>query len=255
MPAGNLYSFADQHFTTKDFATYIERRGSIIVTTDPVYFINQTIDAKVSDHIIKYENSVLEKKYPDFRYLMNEFHDGILLFEISGIKVWNKVQQDSAGLMHYYEDHKMDSLTRKGIEARVYILRSPGQDKKLSSAYKKFSGKPETDRLMLEKFNKKNDTLLLISDRKWFRGDDPEIDKISWNEGSSYLTLGGFPSIVVIKKIIEPAPLPFNEVQGEMMTGYQVFLEDEWLKQLKGRYAVKIDNQVYDEVKKSLEKE
>ena len=103
MPSGTLYSFANQYFTTKDFATYIERRGSMIVTDDPVLFINQSIETRISDQIIKYENSILEKKYPDFRYLMNEFHDGILLFEISGKKVWNKVQEDSVGLKQYYE--------------------------------------------------------------------------------------------------------------------------------------------------------
>ena len=69
----------------------------MIVTNDPVYFINQSIETRASDQIIKYENSVLEKKYPEFRYLMNEFHDGILLFEISEKKVWNRVQEDSAG--------------------------------------------------------------------------------------------------------------------------------------------------------------
>jgi peptidyl-prolyl cis-trans isomerase SurA len=255
MPSGNLYSFANQHLTTRDFATYIERRGSIIVTDDPVYFINQTIDAKVSDQIIKYEDSILEKKYPDFRYLMDEFHDGILLFEISGIKVWNRVQEDSAGLRNYYEAHKQEFLTRRGIDTRVYTLRSPRDEKKLSSAFKKSSRKPDTDRLMLEKFNRKDDSLLVIADRKWFVGDDPEIDKIKWIEGPAYLKLNGFPSVVLIKKIIEPAPLPFRDVEGEMMTGYQEYLENEWIRQLKEKYAVKIDQQVYDEVKKSLENE
>ena len=255
MPSGNLYSFANQHLTTKDLASYIEKRGSIIATDDPEYLINQTIDAKVSDQIIKYENSVLEKKYPDFRYLMNEFHDGILLFEISGRKVWNKVQADSVGLRKYYESHKRDFLTRKGIEARVYTLNLPKDEKKLYSAYKKYSGKPDADKLLLEKFNRKNDSLLVITDRKWFSGDDPEIDKIQWTEGPQYLKISNFPAVFAIKRIIEPVPLPFEEVQGEMMTGYQEFLENEWLIQLKEKYPVKIDNQVYDEVKKRLQNE
>ena len=126
MPAGNLYSFANQHFTTKEFANYIEKRGSMVVTNDSVCFYKPVqLKQESSDHIINYENSVLEKKYPEFRYLMNEFHDGILLFEISEKKVWNRVSNDSAGLHKYYEDHKNNYLSRQGIDAKIYTLKSP----------------------------------------------------------------------------------------------------------------------------------
>ncbi len=73
--------------------------------------------------MISYENSILEKKYPEFRYLMKEFHDGMLLFEISEKKVWNRVSSDSAGLHSYYEEHKNNWLSRRGIEAKIYTLK------------------------------------------------------------------------------------------------------------------------------------
>ncbi|MBG0857940.1 MAG: peptidylprolyl isomerase, partial [Bacteroidales bacterium] len=80
MPAGSLYTFVNQRLTAREFASYIEKRSSRIATRDPVYFINQSIETRASDHLYSYENSVLEKKYPDFKYLIKEFHDGILLF-------------------------------------------------------------------------------------------------------------------------------------------------------------------------------
>jgi peptidyl-prolyl cis-trans isomerase SurA len=255
MPAGNLYSFANQYFTTREFANYIEKRGSMIVTNDSSILINRSIETRASDHIIKYENSVLEKKYPEFRYLMNEFHDGILLFEISGKKVWNRVSVDSLGLRRYYEDHKNSSLTRRGIDAKIYTLKSSKGEKLLSSAYKKYSRKPDTDNRLIEKFNKKNDTLLIIKEGKWFKGDDPEIDNIQWITGSQSFSKDGFPSIILINKVIDPVPLKFDDVQGEMMTGYQEYLESEWIRQLKEKYSVKIDSVVLEEVKKLLKNE
>ena len=62
MPAVSLYSFANQNVTTDDFANYIEKRGPMIVTKDSVIFINRSIETRVSDQLINYENSVLEKK-------------------------------------------------------------------------------------------------------------------------------------------------------------------------------------------------
>ncbi len=255
MPSANLYSFADQRFTVKEFAAYIERRGLMIITDDPVSFVNQSIETCVSDQIIKYENSILETKYTDFRYLMKEFHDGILLFEISGKKVWNRINEDSTGLRRYYEHHKNENLTRKGIEAKIYTLRSPGKEKKLLSTYRKYSRKNECDELMLEKFNSDNDSVLVITEGQWFTGDDPELEKIKWTKGIQVYTINNYPSIVAISRVIEQEPLPFEEVAGDMLMGYQDYLESEWIMQLKSKYPVNVDDRIFLEIKKSLNNE
>jgi peptidyl-prolyl cis-trans isomerase SurA len=255
MPGGNLYSFANQYITTKEFAKYIEKRGSMIVTDDSVTFINRSIETRASDQIVNYDNSVLEKKYPEFRYLMNEFHDGILLFEISGKKVWNKVNDDSLGLRQYYEDHKNSYLTRQGINAKIYTLKSSKGEKLLLSAYKNYSRKPDTDKRLVEKFNRKNDTLLIINEGTWFKGDDHEIDKVQWIEGFHFFNKEGFPSIIIIKNVITPVPMNFNDIQGEMLTRYQEYLESEWIGQLKEKYNVKIDSLILEEVKKKVKNE
>jgi peptidyl-prolyl cis-trans isomerase SurA len=252
IPTGNLYTFADQKFTNSEFASFIGKRGYMIVTKDSSDFINRTIDAKVSDHILKYENSVLEKKNPEFRYLMNEFHDGILLFEISGKKVWNRVNEDSTGLQKYYEDHKKNYLTKPGIEATIYTLRQADGSKKLESAWTKYSGKTDIDALLLKKFNRKNDTLLTIRQGRWMKGDDILIDGLIWEKGKQSVNIKGFPSIINITSLVEPKPLSLEEVRGEMMTGYQEFLENDWTEQLKKKYNVKIDNTILSEIRKKL---
>ena len=255
MPAGDLYSFADQHLKSGEFADYVEKRGSMIITTDPGYFIKNSVETILSDQIIKYENSVLEKKYPEFRYLMNEFHDGILLFDISSRKVWNKVQEDSAGLHKYYEDHKYSYLSRRGIEAKVLSIRTSRGEKKLTAAYRRFSGRPDIDRKLYEKFNKKGDTLLTITEKIWFKGDDQDIDNTEWIPGPHTFRMKGVPSLIIIKKVNEPVPLPFSEVQGEMISGYQDWLGNEWIKQLKEKYTVKVESSVFNEISKSLNNE
>jgi peptidyl-prolyl cis-trans isomerase SurA len=252
IPSGNIYSFAGQHLSARDFADYLEKRGYMVNTKNPVYYIDASVESIMSDDILKYENSVLEKKYPDFRYLMNEFHDGILLFDISSKKVWNKVQEDSAGLHDYYNKNKVNFLSKKNIEAKMYTLKEQGRAKSLASAYKKYSRKSGTDIKLKNKFNVKGDTLLSINEGKWFVGDDKEIDAIKWTPGVHSLTKNGYPSLLVIKNVNEPEPLPFNEVQAEIISGYQDWLTEEWIKQLKKKYTVEIDNMVFNEVKKRL---
>jgi peptidyl-prolyl cis-trans isomerase SurA len=252
IPEGIIYSFTNQTLSNNEFADYINKRGSLIVTHDPALFIKMLLETNASDKLITYENSVLEKKYPEFRYLMNEFHDGILLFDVSNTKIWDRIRHDSLGLQNYYEENKYKYLSKKQIEAKVYTLKLVNGEKTLNSAFHKYYGKPDTDNRLLEKFNKKNDTILIIKNGIWISGDDPEIDRVEWVTGTHYFNKNGFPSIILIEKIKDPLPLKFEEVQEEMMTGFQEYLESEWIRQLKEKYTVKIDSFVLSMVKKKL---
>jgi peptidyl-prolyl cis-trans isomerase SurA len=255
MPRGQIYTFAGQQLTTREFANYIEKRGSIISTDDPDIFINQTIETCLADQITKYENSILEKKYPEFRYLMNEFHDGILLFDISGRNVWNKSQDDSTGLRKFYEENKTKYLSRGSVEGKVYTLKMKDGTKSLRKSYAKYSSNPDGDKKLLAKFVSKGDTLLSIKHGRWYRGDDKMVDTVSWTEGVHEMTCDSFPALVVITKVNPPEPLPFAEVQSDMISGYQEFLEKDWIRQLKEKYPVKIDKAVFEEIRKKLSNE
>jgi peptidyl-prolyl cis-trans isomerase SurA len=255
MPGGNIYSFINQAFKNNEFADFVENRGAMVITHDSALFIKTLLEASASEKLISYENSVLEKKYPDFRYLMNEFHDGILLFDVSNQKVWDRVSHDSAGLQKYYDDNKFNYLSKKRIEAKIYTLKVAGGEKTLYSAYKKYSGKPDMDKQLSEKFNRNNDTIITITDGAWNRGDDPEIDRIDWTGGSHELIIKGFPSMILVKKVMDPLPLKLDEVEDKVMADYQEFLEREWTGQLKKKYNVKIDSFVLDKVKKNLTNE
>jgi peptidyl-prolyl cis-trans isomerase SurA len=183
---------------------------------------------------------------------MNEFHDGILLFEISGRKVWNKAQDDSTGLKKYYSENKNKYLTKEGIIAKIYTLRKNGAMKSLSGAYSKYSKSPDCDKRMIDKFRSGKDTLLTIKDVTWYKGDNKTVDEIDRSRSYQEILIDGFPSIVIVNKVIDAVPLPFKEIQGEMISGYQQYLEDNWIKQLKEQYTVKIDKDVFEEIRKSL---
>jgi peptidyl-prolyl cis-trans isomerase SurA len=158
-------------------------------------------------------------------------------------------------MRRYYEDHKYNYLSPQGIDAKIYTLKSSGDENMLSSAYKKYSRKPDTDRRMIEQFNKENDTLLTVKEGIWYKGEDPEIDNLQWITGSQTFKRHSQPSIIFIKKVIDPVPLKFEKVKGEIMTGFQDYLESEWVRQLKEKYSVKIDSLVLNEVKNKLNNE
>jgi len=252
LPEGEIFSYADQKFTAGDFAASVAGRTYSVRTNDKKRFVSSYVDLISSDQIYNYENGMLEKKYPDFRYLVKEFHDGILLFDISSKMVWDKVREDTAGVRRYYEEHKMDFLTKRAMECRVYSLKMPGGMKQLLSSYHKYSGKPDCDERMLARFNSAGDSILTISNRRYFSGDDRDIDSLEWSPGLHWLVKDNMPTLIFAEKISGPEPLPFNEVQADIIEGYQDMLMADWIRQLRERYTVEINGTVYDEVKKTL---
>jgi peptidyl-prolyl cis-trans isomerase SurA len=252
IPEGNIFTFACRSFTAKDFASFLENRPARYNSKNPGYYIDSSIDVASSEEIEKYEDSVLENKYPDFRYLMAEFHDGILLFDISSEKIWNRIQDDTAGLRNYYMSNRGKFLSLKSIEGRLYTFTDKSGKKRLASAFRKFGNLPDCDERMQKAFNTAKDTLLRISEGKWSAGNDPDIDALPWTPGIHHFVRGGFPSVMRIEKVNEPVSLTFNEVQAEVISGYQDWLTDNWVKQLKEKYYVKVDSAVYEEVRKEL---
>ncbi len=255
LPPGNIYSFANQFITASEFAGFIEENLHTVPGANPDFFISSLLESNIDKELVSYEDSILEQKYPDFRYLMNEFHDGILLFEISSKKVWNIVQEDSTGLKQYYDLHKDNFKSRKRIEAKIYSLKSGGGMEELEAAYREYSVKPDADKQLSERFNRTGDTMLFITEGKWSEGDDQDLDKIHWTTGVQSLIKNGMPSVIVINKITEPSPQSFDEAKTDVLSEYQDWLTEEWIRQLTEKYTVKIDNNVFEEVKERINNE
>ncbi len=255
VPDAIIFSFADQNFSARDFAKEVEKRTLNKIPDNPKQFIDKYIEFLVSNRIISYENSILENKYPEFKYLIKEFHDGILLFDISSKKVWDKARDDSAGLHQYYEATKNNYLSKRAVKGKLYTLNIPGGLDQLNSAFIKYSSSPKTDSLMLKTFTSKGNTLLTITDKKWELGEDQYIDAIKWEPGAHSFVKDNIPSLIFVEKVIEPVPLPFKEVQADIISGYQDKLMAEWIKQLRDKYVVEINEPVYNEVKKTLRHE
>lgn len=103
-----ICTYADQTLTAKDFGRYISRFKGVNLPGSVMDFLEQRYPYFVQENMMRYENSRLVDKYPDYRELVNEFHDGMLLYEINSTKIWNISVTDSAGLQNYYEQIKTE---------------------------------------------------------------------------------------------------------------------------------------------------
>jgi peptidyl-prolyl cis-trans isomerase SurA len=116
-----LFTYADQTESVADFAKFISKFQGMEYKGDLEDFFNERFPYYVQDKIIAYENANLEKKYPEFQELVTEYREGMILFEINTIKIWNEALRDSVGIQEYYNTVK-DEFGKPFNEIRAIIV-------------------------------------------------------------------------------------------------------------------------------------
>lgn len=196
---------------------------------------------------LAYEERNLERKYPEFKALMREYEEGILLFEVTKMAVWDKAAQDTAGLNKYFQAHRDKYMWPERLLITEYTLDSNAIDKmpKILKWEKKMD--PSS---LAQKVNKKEE-ILSFQTRKI---DQKDVGDLPWTAGyisEPMKTPAGTLQFTKVEKIIQPEHKNLNEARGYIIADYQDQLEKEWIADLKSRYEVKINEPVVEKLIKT----
>ena len=236
-----LFTLKGQNFTQKQFANYIISNYRV-PKTDAKDLINKQYNAWVSSEILKYEDTQLETKYPEFKALMQEYHDGVLLYEIMTDKVWNKANKDTIGLKNFYENHKANYQWKDRIDAMVYEC----LDKNIANqVIKMLKNDTITSKHIIEKLNEKSELNLKVKTNKY------EINEISYLKGRTFkkgtnpsYEFGGKYYVIKVNELIPAGTKLIIDAKGLITSDYQNYLEQEWLKELTIKYPFKINEKI-----------
>lgn len=241
-----LFSIAKTKYTQKQFAEYLlgQMKRTKIANKKKLP-VQSIVDEKYKSYkdamVIEYEKDRLEDKYPNFKSLLQEYHDGILLFELSDQKVWKKATADSLGLDGYYQEHKMENMWPERVEAVIY--------KSLDDSIAKEVKLMVTDSLSNDSISKTvnvESQLNLVMDEGLFAKEDDDIfSKVEWKRGVSEIVLLNSQFIFVnITDILLPSPKSLDEAKGLYISNYQEVLEKEWIQALRTKYPTVINKEV-----------
>lgn len=247
IPPGNIYAFAGKTLSNNEFADYISLTGKRAFSNDSIKFIRTLLDLKSYDDLVKYEDSVLEEKYPEFGFLMKEFYYGILMFEISNREIWSKLGEDDPGLMSYWETRKDEFLSDQEISGRIATI-SPDAGKrrtrKLTRVLRKQIKTDIDDKSLSEYGRSANNGMVSVVSGTFKKGKNRILDKIRKSRGLAVISDDSGTHIVYISEIKEAKPKTFEETREFIIDDYQALLEKNWQKQLREKYGVKINESV-----------
>ena len=202
----------------------------------------------VKRKVLEYEERHLAEKYPDFRHLMREYEEGILLFEVTKREVWDVAPKDTAGLMAYYETIKGRYRWNERARVSIYVIHTT--DAKQLKKIRKYIAKKSPEKV-LKKFNTNPDAPLVERTEKLFeKGHNRVLNTMEWKPGalsdSEINEKEGTAAFYKIEEILPSQPKTLEESRGFVIADYQDHLERKWVKSLEEKYPVKINREVFD---------
>ncbi len=196
----------------------------------------------VEKSLINYEKEHLEIKYPDFKYLLNEYREGILLFNVMDEIVWTPSSTDTAGLKSYYYNNLKQYRTQESVTISIF----DNSNEIDSSEFKKFIQPLLNDSTLLSGLAEREikdrypGTTVLKSGT--FNHDQNMEFEIFKQKGIYNLKVTGEEDkILVVWKYVQAFDPEYTDIKGTIISDYQEYIENNWVNKLKAKYPVKMN--------------
>lgn len=243
-----LFMLNGQKFGQQAFATFLENNYRAVRKDENSATVKSQFKNWEKEAILGYEETKLEGKYPDFKALITEYHDGILLYEVMSDKVWNKAMKDTVGLKEYFEQNRSKYMWGNRLDAIVYeCLNQQIADQ----VTKMIKNDTINSKHVLDLINKESELNLRVRTNKFDTEQTTFLKDQNLTIGinKSYM-FDGKVYVVKVNEKLEPKNKEFSEAKGATTSDYQNYLEKTWLEELNNKHAVKI----YDTVLYSVGK-
>lgn len=209
--------------------------------------VDELIEVAAGDAATDAERENLVNENNEYRNLLNEYRDGMLLFEISDRNVWSKAKNDIEGLNAFFNEHKADYTNWTAPKFKGLVIFTTSDS--IADEAKKFLASNPLERqdvagVLMSRFGQKNVKVERVIAAK---GENPIIDYLAFDGEKANPTGKWVACFTYLGEVIDQPQEP-DDVRGQVTTDYQNYLEQKWVEQLRKKYKVKIDKKILREV-------
>ena len=242
-----VLTFSNVSFTNFDFIKYLVK--SKLISKDKIEenLIKQQFVKFTNQNLIEFEKTQLETKHPDFKALMKEYRDGILLFEISDQNIWTKAIKDTAGLKEFYKLNKDTWKWPNRINGTLFTSESKKTVNKVKSLKLKKSLSNDSIMSILNKdnlFNLKYENKIIDDFNKY----NLTFDNLEKGFNGPFKFQEKWVLIYVEDKLPQRNK-ELKEAEGIIVSAYQNYLESQWLSSLKEKHEISINYETLYSIK------
>ena len=255
---GNLFTLDGKSVAQVEFAKYLVLNMKESTVRTVAEYVDDQFEKFSRKRILEYEEQNLDKKYPEFRDLYQEFHDGNLLFEITDKMVWSKAVQDTIGLKNYFMANQAKYFWPERLDAVIVYAKGFNNldnmvgefQSVLQKKCKKGCDGVTIQNTLGEVVGRYSGNSFEIEDKLCSKGDNWIIDQVKWKSGASDVISEQDTKIFVwINKVVPPSVKKLEDIKGQVTADFQDSIEKEWIKALREKYSVKVNQDVLSKIK------
>ncbi|MDC7999207.1 peptidylprolyl isomerase [Gilvibacter sediminis] len=245
-----IFNLNGTSFTYDDFARFIEERQRKSARKGTTYGAAKTFYSEFELATIRdFFKDNLDKEDQGFANIVQEYKEGLLIFDLMESEIWGKVRKDSTGLEAFYNDQIENYQYKPRVVGLVASTPNESVAKKVRKALKKGATLAE----LQAQFNTENETQVIFSQGTYAAGHRllPEAYKLATGVSKVYNKAGQF-TVIRTDELLAPTAIPLETIRGRVMGDYQAALESTFMERLKKKFKVKIDQAVLKEIKAQL---
>ena len=243
-----VLTFSNISYNNYDFIKYLEKSKLIVKDKIEENSIKQKFEKFINQNLIAFEKTQLETKHPDFKALMKEYRDGILLFEISDQNIWTKAIKDTAGLKEFYSSNTNTWKWPNRVSGTVFTSESKKTINKVKSLKLKKSLSNDSIMSILNAenlFNLKYENKI-IDDYNKYGTSFEDLEKGlngPFNHQEKWI-------LIYVKDKLPKRNKKLKEAEGIIVSAYQNYLEEQWISSLKKNHSISINFETLYSIKK-----
>jgi peptidyl-prolyl cis-trans isomerase SurA len=241
-----LFTIGDTKYDISQFISFLKKnnRSAFTMSTD---FLNDRLQTFEYNSLYSVKDKSLESKYPEFRNLIQEYRDGILMFDISNQEVWGKASDDTDGLSAFFDKNKQrytwDEPHYKGY---VVLVKDAKEKSKMQKEISHMQPE-EAVKYLYDNYKVGDVSYVKVEKGLFKKGDNAFVDEGAFHSGTAERP-AGYQDFFLLGKLLD-APDSYTDVRGLVITDYQNYLEEIWLKKLNEKYKVTVYPEVINTVK------
>lgn len=247
-----LFAIKERNVTGTDFLKFVKDQEKGNNTLKPVTQLADNLYEKFVDvQLNKYYVDNLENNFPDFAAIMDEYRDGLLLFDLMEKEIWERSKTDTIGLKNFFEANKANYHWKKRLDVTI----ASSTDMNVIKNAQKMLKANSTPEQLKEKLNTKDKVNLMTNSGIFEEGNEALPKNIKFETGVSEIIKDGeYYFVAKVNKVLPEGQKTLDESKGKAINDYQQFLEQNWVSDLKKEFTVKTFPEVFERVKRDLKR-
>lgn len=249
---GKLLAIKEKVISGTDFLNFIKAQQKTGLTLKPIDKLVASLYQKfVDEQLNSYYDANLESEFPEFSAVMEEYRDGLLLFDLMEKEIWEKSKTDTLGLHSFYDARKNNYNWKN----RFDVIIASSTDSDVIKKAQKMLKQDNTPEKIKEKFNTKEKVAVMTNSGIFEEGNVALPKNLKPATGVSEITKeGAFYFVTKVNKVLVAGNKTLEECKGKVINDYQQYLEQKWVEDLKKEFTVKVNQDVFNNVKIQLKK-